>query len=108
MRTLRRHSCIRYAKSSKRYTVAARKCRSDFCLRQFGQGAQKNGPGKTGAVRRKYDFGQRYETKNVILQTLDSQASETEIGKVAIAHRDAGASHQQAIDGRHQAAEYSG
>jgi hypothetical protein len=108
MRTLRRHSCIRYAKSSKRYTVAARKCRSDFCLRQFGHASQKNGPGKTGAIRRKYDFGRRSETKDVVLQTLDSQASETEIGKVAIAHRDAGASHQQAINDRHQAAEYSG
>jgi hypothetical protein len=77
-------------------------------MRQFGQDSQKNGPEKIGAIRRKYDFGQRSETKNVILQTLDSQASETEIGKVAIAHRDAGASHQQAIDDRHQAAEYSG
>jgi hypothetical protein len=79
-----------------------------FVCGNLDKAREKNGPGKTGAIRRKYDFGRRSETKDVVLQTLDSQASETEIGKVAIAHRDAGASHQQAIDDRHQAAEYSG
>ena len=33
------------------------------------------------------------------------RASEPEIGQVAIAHRNAGAGHQQAVDRRHQAAE---
>ena len=63
---------------------------------------------KIGAIRRKSYFVRPLETKEAILQTLDSQALKTEVGKVAIAGRDTCAGHQQAIDGDHQAAEKSG
>jgi hypothetical protein len=63
---------------------------------------------KIGAIRRKYDFVQPLETKEAISQTSDSQALETEVRQVAVARCDAGAGHQQAVDGRHQAAEQSG
>jgi hypothetical protein len=48
------------------------------------------------------------ETKEAISQTLDSQASKPGIGQVAVAYRNAGAGHQQPIDGGHDPAEQGG
>src|SRR5258708_3669012 len=64
---------------------------------------QKNGP-KIGAIRRKYYFAEPLETKEAIAQTSDSRALETEVRQVAVTRCDAGTGHQQAVDGRHQAA----
>jgi hypothetical protein len=69
---------------------------------------QKQKAPKIGAICRKYNFGQRRETKAASLQALDSQALETEVRNVAIPYGDAGAGHQQAVNDGHQAAEYSG
>jgi len=53
---------------------------------------------KSGAIRRKYNFRLRAETEEAIQETLDLQASEPEIGEVAVTRSNAGAAHEQAID----------
>src|SRR4051812_19068161 len=70
-------------------------------------GDKKMAP-KIGAIRQKYNFDRRSQTKVVIAGTLDSQDSETEMREVAVANRDPRARHQQAVDGGHQPAEQGG
>ena len=60
---------------------------------------------KIEAIGQKYNFGWVPETKATISGALDSQGSETETGKVAVAICDARARHQQAVDGGHQPTE---
>jgi hypothetical protein len=60
---------------------------------------------KTGAIRRKYNFGLSAEAKEAISQTLDLRASKPKIGEIAVTRRDAGAAHEQTIDCSNQPAE---
>jgi hypothetical protein len=60
---------------------------------------------KIEAIRRKSNFIWRWQAKAALPQTLYRLASETEAGQVAIAVGDAGAGHQQPVNGGHQAGE---
>ena len=63
---------------------------------------------KIGAIRRKQRFRRGAETKRAISPTLDLQGSEPGIGQVAVAYRDAGAGHQQAVEDGHESANEAG
>src|SRR5260370_23312796 len=71
----------------------------------MGTGAYKNGPenrGHSSKVLTKPPVAQKAR----LSETLHLQASEAEIGEIAVAHSHAGARHQQAVDSGHQAAEH--
>jgi hypothetical protein len=57
------------------------------------------------AIRQKSYFESGLEAKATVAGVLDSQGSEPDAGKVAVAVGDLGALHQQPVDRRHQAAE---
>src|SRR5260370_33790388 len=71
----------------------------------MGTGAYKNGPenrGHSSKVLTRPPVAQKAR----LSETLHLQASEAEIGEIAVAHSHAGARHQQAVDSGHQAAEH--
>lgn len=67
--------------------------------------AKKMAP-ENGAISRKVSLRRNspYETASAP-QTLDLQASKTEVGEVAVAHCDAGGAREEAVDRGHQAVE---
>lgn len=70
--------------------------------------AAKKWPRKTGAISPKVLFEEQAREKIAALQTHNLQALESEVGDVAVTHRDASGGCEQAIDRRHQAGENSG
>src|ERR1700710_644985 len=60
---------------------------------------------KIGAIRQKSNFILRRQAKPTLPQTLVPLASEAEVGQVAVTVGDAGAGHQQPVDGGDHARE---
>ena len=65
----------------------------------------KNGPEKLGPFVRSIKPGNTQRKRVAALEVFNLRASEAEIGKISVADGGAGAGHQQAVNGGHQAAE---
>jgi hypothetical protein len=105
------HFCVRNARAQaivgKVFNMPQGAHRARYNLSQHKLSQQKNGPGKPGPFESINSRCKRAR-KSQRLEAANFQASESEVGKVAVACRDAGGGCEQAVDRGQQASENSG